>query len=300
MQTRHSHPLVRPLVAGLALALVAGLAPGLAWAQDTNKVAVMKRNGDRVSGTFEDMANGQIYVRVSLNDQRKIPVGDVAVIDVTGDAANLPETETSVARGNEHVIVFRDGTSAKGEVIDIRGGTGSADPDEQRLVYMRTGGEEKRFPMDNITRIYLGNYPANTSTASDSATASSVTPNENLPAGTVRVAANSDWVPTNISVRKGDRVMFSASGRVQLSNDADDVAQPAGSLKQRYAPTSPLPRNFAGALIGKVGTAPAFAIGDQSSVTMPADGELYLRVNDYPINDNQGAFAVTVTAPRRR
>lgn len=283
----------RPLIVGLIVALVAALAPwAVRAAQDSHDVTVMMRNGDRVSGAFEDFANGTIYVRVSPNEQRKLPIADVAVVDAVGGAQGLPETELSVARGAQHVVVFRDGTSVQGTIIAIRGGTGSASPDEPRLVYVETGGEEKRFPMDDVGRLYFGNYPATTAASGAS----------QAPAGAVRVPGNSDWVPTNVTVRKGERVSFSATGRVQLSTDTADVAQPAGSLRQRYAEASPLPRNFAGALIAKVGTAPAFPIGDNTSpIVMPADGALYLRVNDDVMDDNSGEFHVTVAkAPSRR
>ncbi|MGE0042266.1 MAG: hypothetical protein AB7H88_17000 [Vicinamibacterales bacterium] len=287
---------MRPLVAGLAVVLVAAMAPAGVRAQDdTHNVTVMKRNGDRVTGTFEDMANGQVYIRVSLNDQRKIPVGDVAVIDVTGNATGLPETELSVARGAQHLIVFRDGNSARGTTIDIRGGTGSAEPGEQRLVYLREGNEEKRYPMDDITRLYFGNYPAATAAAAPAAADP-----QPVPEGAIRVPATSDWVATNVTVRKGDRVSFSATGQVRLSAEEDDIAQPAGSLKQRYAPASPLPRVLAGALIGLVGRTAPFGIGNQGSITMPADGQLYLRVNDDSMGDNSGEYIVTVTPARRR
>jgi len=286
---------LRPLIAGVAAAVIAAAAPWTVRAQDTHDVTVMTRNGDRVSGTFEDLAGGIVYVRVSLNDQRRLPIGDVALIDLVGSAQGLPETELSVARGDEHLVLFRDGTNVRGAIVAIRGGTGSADPNEPRLVYVRTGGAEKRFPMDDVARLYFGRFPV-----APAAAAAAV---PDLPPGAVRVAGNADWVPTSVTVRKGDRVSFSATGRVQLSADADDIAQPAGSLQQRYAPTSPLPRNFAGALIGRVGTTAAFPIGDTTSpITMPADGPLYLRVNDDMMADNTGEFHVTVrpASPRRQ
>jgi hypothetical protein len=50
-------------------------------------------------------------------------------------------------------------------------------------------------------------------------------------------------------------------------------------------------------LIGRVGNGTAFGIGNQSEpLSMPAAGVLYLGVNDDNVDDNRGAFAVTVTA----
>jgi hypothetical protein len=57
----------------------------------------------------------------------------------------------------------------------------------------------------------------------------------------------------------------------------------------------PIPSMQAGALIGRVGADQPFAIGSQTTaITMPADGTLYLGINDDFFGDNTGAFTVTV------
>ena len=60
-----------------------------------------------------------------------------------------------------------------------------------------------------------------------------------------------------------------------------------------------------GALLGRVGPVAVFAIGNQTSVPMPADGRLFLGVNDDNVSDNQGEYTVDVrpdptSATRRR
>ena len=118
-----------------------------------------------------------------------------------------------------------------------------------------------------------------------------------VPAGGVRVPATSSWVATGITVRKGDVVLFTTTGEVQLSDNAADRAQPAGT--NRMARFAPLPTVNAGALIGRVGgNGQPFGIGDQASVPMPDDGMLYLAVNDDERGDNAGEFIVVAT--RRR
>ena len=90
-------------------------------------------------------------------------------------------------------------------------------------------------------------------------------------------------------------------GRVQLSDDAGDVAEAAGFLRERRANGSPLPQNYAGALIAKVGNSQAFPIGNQTNaVIMPADGTLFLGVNDDEFNDNRGEYVVSIAHVRRR
>ena len=76
---------------------------------------------------------------------------------------------------------------------------------------------------------------------------------------------------------------------------------PPDRSKGRYAANAPAPTLLAGALIGRVGNGPPFPIGDQTeALPMPADGPLFLAVNDDEVSDNQGAFAVTLRVIRGR
>jgi hypothetical protein len=162
------------------------------------------------------------------------------------------------------------------------------------LFFRTTAGEERRVPLDKVSRIYFGNFPAPTNSAAGAQST------EKAPAGSVRVPGNSAWVATPLTVRRGTRVVFNASGEVQLSSDTNDVAQPAGSMTQRRAANAPLPQHLAGALIARVGNSAPFPIGNVSTpVTMPADGQLYLGVNDDEVSDNRGEFIVKMTIQPR-
>jgi hypothetical protein len=86
----------------LTLALAALVLPSASLALQAQKATVLLRNGERVNGTLEDVENGTVFVRVSLHDQRKLSLNEVALIDFAGGASGLPETELSVARGSEH------------------------------------------------------------------------------------------------------------------------------------------------------------------------------------------------------
>jgi len=283
---------IRKLVLTLALAALA--LPSLVLAQHEHRVTVLTRGGDRVAGLLEDVENGLVYVRVSLHDQRRLPIGDVALIDLVGGASGLPETELSVARRSNHVVILRDGSSVTGQFIDIRGGEATAAAGETHTLHFRTtSGEERRITLDNVGRIYLGNFPGGTP---------ETLPAQVAPAGSIRVPGNSTWVATPFNVRRGDAVRFNADGRVQLSADGEDVAISAGSLRQRHAAGSPLPGNLAGALIAKVGNSAPFPIGNNTEpIAMPADGQLYLGINDDELSDNRGEFVVSMQhMPRRR
>jgi hypothetical protein len=283
----------------LTVALGALALPGLSYAQDEHRATVLLRSGERVSGTLEDVENGTVFVRVSLHDQRKIPVDQVAVIDLAGGASGLPETELNAARGSAHVAVLRGGDSLQGQFVDIRGGEAGANPNQpMSLIFRTSSGEERRVSLDNVGRIYLGNFPANTAVANNAPSTRSS--NDPLPPNAVRVPGNSTWVATPLRVEKGDRVVFNVTGQVQLSDNANDTAHSAGSLNQRRAPGSPLPQNLAGALIAKVGNGAPFPIGNVTTpVTMPADGQLYLGINDDEVSDNKGEFIVQMTRQRR-
>lgn len=287
---------MRRLSLGLAVLATAVLAaPAAAQEQAT----ILKRDGSTVAGRFEawNRNNNSLYVRVTPGDQRIIPLGEAAVIDAEGNGKNLPETELGPARGNDHVLVTRAGEVVRGRLVNIEGGEGSGKDDEPRIVSFKPNdGAERRVRFSEMRRLYLGNYPASLGSASPTAPAE-----PDLPPGAVRVAGNSRWVPSGLIVGRNDRVAFAVTGEVQLSTDAEDKARPAGSVKGRYAANAPAPTLLAGALIGRVGNGPVFAIGDQTQpLPMNGDGQLFLTVNDDEVGDNQGAFVVTMTVTRGR
>ena len=259
------------------------------------QVTVVKRDSSRFSGRFEAWSrqNNQIYVRVSQTDQRRAFLDDVLLFEVGGSAENLPAAEIEAARGGEHVMVLTNGEIIRGRLVNIEGGEGSDTPNEPRVVSFKpSSGNERRARMSEVRRMYFGNYP-------QPATAAPATP---APTGAIRVAANQRWVSTGLVLARGAQVQFESSGEVVLSGDAEDKAGTAGSMRGRFAPGAPLPQALAGALIGRVGNAAPFAIGNMTGPLSPPGqgGELMLGVNDDELSDNQGAFMVTVRVVRRR
>jgi hypothetical protein len=273
---------MRKLVFLLAVTILS--LPSLVIAQHDHRATVVTRNGDRVSGNLDGVGKGLVYVRVSQNDQRQLPMGDVLLIDFVGGASGLPDTELSVAARPEHLVLFRNGSSWTGQFLNTVGGTDQGDPHQ---IVFRTGNEERRIGVDQVARIYLGNYPFNSAAATPS------TP-QNVSATGIRVPANASWTPTNIVVRRGQRLSISVTGQINLSDDAGDVAISAGSLNGRRAAGSPLPNALAGALIGRIGNSAPFPIGNMAQVEMPAAGQLFLGINDDHVNDNRGEFVVEI------
>jgi hypothetical protein len=108
------------------------------------------------------------------------------------------------------------------------------------------------------------------------------------------VSPRQAWTSTGITVKKDQTLSFNATGEVQLSGDANDIATPFGSKAGRKAPNAPLPNALAGALIGRIGGGQPFAIGSGVTIKMPADGQLFLGINDDGLDDNRGEFRVDI------
>jgi len=252
-------------------------------------VTVQLRDGSKVEGRIEEMTpDGTVFIRVSLHDQRRIPIDRIALIDRVGGASGLPETELREAVGPAHLLLTSSGGSVKGRLVAIRGGQGSAQEGQPRTYVFRSqDGREQEFAMGQVSRVYLGTYPIAAITGGTVATG--LDPGVAAP-GAIRVPATAGWVSTGMSVRSGDVVTFNTTGQVQLSDNANDRAHAAGT--PRTAPRAPLPSVYAGALIGRIGNGAPFGIGDQASVAMPNNGLLYLAVNDDERSDNAGGFIV--------
>jgi hypothetical protein len=279
----------------IATALAASLGLTTQAAAD-ERVTALLRGGERVTGRFDGFANGLVHIDVSDTDERKIPVGDVALIDLVGAAQGLPETELREARGDDHLLLLKSGAASKGRLVTIEGSErDKSNPQPTTVVFRTTSGEERRVRLAEVGRLYLGRYPGGA--PADSTPTAAATTTTAGQTGAVTVNASQRWTPTGITVAKGQQVRFDSSGEVQLSTDPNDTAGTAGSKIGRRLSGGPLPGQLAGALIGRVGNGQAFGIGNQAGpLSMPAAGVLFLGVNDDNVDDNRGAFTVTVTA----
>ena len=76
-------------------------------------------------------------------------------------------------------------------------------------------------------------------------------------------------------------------GQVQLSTDANDTAPLNGSAGRQVSASGSLPGVLGGALIGRIGNGKPFGIGEQTTITAPATGPLYLGVNDDMLHRQQ-------------
>ncbi len=119
-------------------------------------------------------------------------------------------------------------------------------------------------------------------------------------------ASESRGLDTAIQLRAGDQVTVSASGNVTAGRRVGVVSpdgQRAGASS--IFGTRPVPTAGVGALIGYIlqsngQQSTPFFIGTQLTFTAPADGRLFLLINDDNYTDNSGSFNVRVQYPDNR
>ena len=192
-----------------------------------------------------------------------------------------------------------DGVLSQGEVV---GQEGEATPRDQfaSLDIDRSGMIERDEwhwsrvsfndrDVDNDGVISRREYVATSATPSARDTAG----------GMVIVNSQQRWTDTGLFVRAGDVISFQASGTVQMSDNANDTATPAGARSGRNAPDAPIQNAVAGALIARFGDSAPVLIGNRGTLTAPVGGRLYLGINDDHLLDNNGEYRVNVEVQGR-
>lgn len=106
------------------------------------------------------------------------------------------------------------------------------------------------------------------------------------------VGAKDDWTYSNITVRRGDRIRLSASGRVKISSSKE--SGPEGvDLEDKNKLLLDQPT---GALIAVIGddNDDFIYVGREGEFVAKRDGKLFLSVNEGDLTDNNGSFNVRV------
>src|SRR5688572_21819205 len=254
-------------------------------AQSANATLVM-RSGEKVTGQLVDMGGAGFTVRVN-GQERQVPTNDVSVIDFTGNG-DVSEAELNRLSGGAQTISLRNGQTIDGQLYDIAG-------THPLRITLKTSSGDRELSSSEIGRIVLARPSGSAVATSGNAST------RGIPEGTgVAVMGNQAWSPTGQTVRQGERVTFSATGEVQLSTDASDLANANGSRAGRKSASAPVPAAAAGALVARVGNSAAFPIGENGTVAMPANGQLFLGINDDHTGDNSGGYRVTITRTSRR
>jgi hypothetical protein len=273
----------------LALSVVALTWPAIAQAQES--AALTLRSGERINGELMDMSGVGFTVKVN-GAERHIATNDVAVIDFGG--GSMSDADWAKIPGGRPTVILRSGEVVNGRLVDIGGSS------PLRMTIRGRSGD-RDLASNEISHIILArpsNAPASTSTSGDSSS------NANLAPATgngIVVSARQAWTATGMTVKRNDSFSINANGEIQLSGDANDIATPFGSKSGRKAPNAPLPSALAGALIGRIGASgQPFAIGSGVTIKMPADGQLFLGVNDDGFDDNRGEFRVDLGRTNQR
>ena len=286
--------MVRSFISTMVLVAVAA-----AYTLAAERATFILTTGERIKGDviYRDSAN---FVNGQLNlggagKERSFAIDQVAVIDFD-DGTPSPIELSRVAQPNAgQAVVLRNGHAQAGKFVNIV--TGDV------LVWENARGEQERYPLREVTRVYLNpqraqavfrNPPAPTTDVGAGVAPGQAAPPFRGGAGSVRVHANVPWNDTGMTVRAGDQLTFQASGQIQFGESPGQNAGSAGNAGTR-SPNYPVSALPAGALIGKVGDSAPFAIGSNTaSIRMPAEGRLFLGVNDNELNDNSGYFSVTI------
>jgi hypothetical protein len=253
--------------------------------QAQENATLVLRSGDKVTGQLVDMGGAGFTVRVS-GQERQIATNDVAVIDFTG-GGDVSDSDWAKINSGQGVFL-RSGQTVEGQLYDIAGTS-------PLKITLRTSSGDREFASGEIGRIVLSRPSNAVATSGTSANT------RGIPEGAgIAVNGTSQWTPTGMTVRQGDRLTFTTSGEVQLSTDASDLANANGARSGRKSASAPVPDAAAGALVARIGNGAAFPIGENQTVTMPANGQLFLGINDDHVGDNGGGFRVQIARASRR
>jgi hypothetical protein len=285
----------------VAMLVVAGLACASTASAQENATLLL-RSGERVTGQLVDMGGSDFTMSVN-GQERRVPIGDVTVIDFVGGASGIPDTEVAGIQAGSHLIITRGSGSHVGTLYDISGTA------PLKLTF-RTAGGERSFNSSEIGRIFLDRpssgvvattgttAPAPSAPAQPAGTAGTTV---TAPPGAITVPGNVACTPTGVRVKQGDRVSFNAVGTIGLSTDANDTSGPDGNAAGRMASNAPIPGAAVGALTFRIDNGPQSTLGSNTQpIAMPSSGNLFLCINDDHVGDNTGQFYVTVTPQVRR
>jgi hypothetical protein len=177
----------------------------------------------------------------------------------------------------------------------------------RNAVLQRTQGKQTPWESSSLTGDFYFKAP-NTSASSEMMVKPSApapieatsTPPSSTPARpshrkTISVsasAASNGWIGSGV-VEKGQRLRFSASGRVSLGRGIS--SQPAG-LPEVSDPLKLMPDQPTGALIAVIGNDndDFILIGINAEIVAKRDGLLFLGVNESNLEDNSGKYEVVI------
>jgi len=209
------------------------------------------------------------------------------LIGAIGDDARAPIMELGATR---EFVADRNGrlylTANRGSYNDARGSFTVQIRSERNLDAV--DNQDDRYPRDSSGRIRSRDRQP-------------IDRSRTQPEVTINVPGTSRATDTGIDVRSGDQITFTATGAVIAGKRIGSVG-PEGGRNTGFSSVinaRPLPTAGPGALIGYIRTADGqqsqpFLIGSSLAFTVPAEGRLYLAINDDDYSDNGGSFSVRI------
>lgn len=298
----------------LIAALVAGLTvTALATAE---RATYILTTGERISGMVAFHGDDRLNVidnqfGIARDNEKDIyvRVDQVALIDFVGGTP--PNDELAALPANGQMLQMKNGQRHEGRLVNLIGG--------DTIRWDLGGGRIDQMPIRDASRIYLNTWSArNIFNYTGGAGATPAPVPAAVCAGTTRaggggsarrgfgmatggtlftVRGASAWTDTGIDVNRNDRYIFTADGEVCYSRN-EPATPPDGHLVQMNQ-SYPVPGLGVGGLIAKIGNGRPFAIGSNTqAILMPANGRLFLGINDDTFEDNSGGFRVSVSKSR--
>lgn len=110
----------------------------------------------------------------------------------------------------------------------------------------------------------------------------------------IDIYAYRDWQGTSVQVETGDQVSIQARGEWLYT--PGEWHGPQGHARYPAPSFYPIPNVAGGVLIGRIGDqGPLFVVGQGIRFAAPLDGQLYLRIDDDILSDNEGKVQVEIT-----
>jgi hypothetical protein len=247
-------------------------------------VTITLRSGEVRTATLVDLGARGFELNVN-GAQQWIPKDQVAIVDFGG---NVNPVAAWFDNLTTNLVVFKNGDTLRAEWTDV-GGTSPL------ILRVNAGGGERELSSNDVARIYLvapAGISGNTGTA--------IVGSGAQPDGSINVNAAEPWTNTGIRVRTGEMLNFSATREIRVGPGANDVSNAngnpnvgAGATLFRRLPVTRVP---VGTLIARVNNGTPFELGAAPPpVRMPANGTLFLGINDLTFNDNSGYFRVVIS-----
>ena len=220
------------------------------------------------------------------------PLPSAAEGMLIGAIGNDPSAAILELGTSREFVADNDGrlflTSNRGSYRDARGSFTVQIKRERDLTAMSGPGDSNRSRRNDA------NAPSRTR---QSDVPQKRTPQES----SVDVAGTSRGTDTTLDVRMGDEITITATGKIIAGRRLGEVGPDGGRVGGfgSIVGTRPVPSAGPGALIGYIRLSNGqlsqpFFVGTQLTIRAPADGRLYLAINDDDYSDNGGTFKVTI------